>query len=156
MNLDSICRPKPKTRLLNRGCRSVLLSFGSVSAVCDIRPSTISIPNIDPAFAYEGDILRGAKRHSTQLRLIPIYKLAKFDFAIPFIIHTIHYQRGCFDCAIKIASRKASLVFDSNYQVFQYPLQYTSISSQGVCAVILDPLRYSLLSLSFLYLMYLV
>lgn len=40
-----------------------------------------------------------------------------------------------------MASRKASLAFDSNYQqVFQYPLQYIPIDPINVCAVILDSL----------------
>lgn len=40
-----------------------------------------------------------------------------------------------------MASRKASLAFNSNYQqVFQYPLQYIPIDPINVCAVILDSL----------------
>lgn len=43
----------------------------------------------------------------------------------------------CLDCAIKMASRKASLAFDSNYQqVFQYPLQYIPIDPKRVCSYI--------------------
>ena len=75
----------------------------------------------------------------------------RFDLVFPSIIRTIHYHRilyhRCLDCAIKMASGKASLAFDSNYQqVFQYPLQYIPTNPINVCAVILDSLSGALFS----------
>ena len=80
---------------------------------------------------------------------VQVFEVRRFDLVIPSIIRTIHYRRilyhQCLDCAIKMASGKASLAFDSNYQqVFQYPLQYIPTNPINVCAVILDSLPISL------------